>query len=278
MPKTLATFGCSWTAGVGASYNSTVPDEETYKKYAWDSDMNYPNSFRGILCNRFNLGNFNVSKGGASNDYNFETASSIFGNEQKRKEFLDSDPLVLWGITSTARLYRNGESIFLNHNREESIGYFLDDEYAKNPSLDDLKYILGNHEYLYSALHLKMYYNHDTEVLRLANLIQNWNVIFEFYKIPVIWFDTFNTHNYYNNPDNFIKGDLLSRMLEYKKIKYRKNKKWYHLSDWTNDDPRITAGVKNKLLNPYSYHPSAKGHSVIADILSPSIREKIDTF
>jgi hypothetical protein len=61
-------------------------------------------------------------------------------------------------------------------------------------------------------------------------------------------------------------------MLSYKNLKYNSNKKWYHLSDWTNDDDRITVGVKNQLLNPFSYHPSQDGHKILAEILTPSIQ------
>jgi hypothetical protein len=273
--QTLATFGCSWTYGVGAHYHPGLSESE-YKKDAWEESIIYPYSFRGMLSKKFELKNFNVARGGASNDYNFETASSIFGDKHQKEKFLNSNPIILWGITSTARIYRGDKSIFLRHNRESSIMLFLKENYITNPSLDDLKFILNDQEFLYQALYLKLFYDHNKEVTRIANQIQNWNDIFEHYNIPVIWFDTFNTHTYYNLPRNLINnGDLLTRMLQAQNIKFNLNKKWYHLSDWINDDDRITKGVKNNLLNQYSFHPTQLGHQIIANILSPYIEEKL---
>jgi hypothetical protein len=273
--RTLATFGCSWTFGVGAGY-SPGQSEDEYTQNAREESIVYPLSFRGILSKKFGLTNFNIATGGASNDYNFETASAIFGDKNQKEKFLDSNPIVLWGITSTARIYRGGKSLFLRHNRETSIMLFLEENYANNPSLEDLKFILNEQPFLYQALYLKLYYNHDKEVIRLSNLIQNWNDIFDHYNIPVIWFDTFNTHSYYNSPRNLIaNNNLLTQMLQNCNIKFKLDKKWYHLSDWVNDDDRITKGVKHSLLNPFTYHPTQLGHQIIADILSPYIEEKL---
>jgi hypothetical protein len=273
--QTLVSLGCSWTAGVGAHY---LPNdaESDYKKNAWDQMVTDQYSFKNILAQKFNLSNFNISKGGASNDYNFEELGMIFGDPKKKQQFLDSEPIVLWGITSTARIYRNKKSIFLRYNRETSILLFLEKPYIDAPSTEDLKFILQDQETLYSSLYLKLFYNHDDEVTRLANLIEIWNDVFAYHNIPVIWFDTFNTHDYYNSPRNFFQGgDILSQMLTYKKINYKSDKKWYHLSDWTDDDNRITVGVCNQLLNPFSFHPGQEGHKVIAEILSPSIQQYI---
>jgi hypothetical protein len=273
--RTLATFGCSWTRGVGAQYY-TGQNENDYKNSAWVESEIYPHSYRGILSKKFGLTNFNVADGGASNDYNFEMASAIFGDDNQKEKFLKSSPIVLWGITSTARIYRGGQNIFLAPNRETSIMLFLEENYITDPSLEDLKFILNDQPFLYQALYLKLYYDHNKEVIRLANMMQNWNDIFEYYNIPVIWFDTFNTHNYYNSTRNLIKnGDLLTQMLQSHNIKFNLNKKWYHLSDWTNDDDRITKGVKHNLLNPYTYHPTQLGHQTLADIISPYIEEKL---
>ena len=271
--QTLCSFGCSWTAGVGAHYIPGM-DESKFKNEAWEQDIIYPCSFRGILSKKFSLNNFNISIGGASNDYNFEQAQEIFGDPKRKQDFLSKNPIVLWGITSTARIYRKEKNIFLRPNRFTSILYFLEDHYAKNPSVEDLKLILQDQELLYISLYLKLYYDHDQEVRRLANLIETWNEIFAYHNVPVIWFDTFNTHKYYNNPRNFLPGgDLLSQMLKKEKIKYKTSKKWYHLSDWVDDDDRISKGVKNNLLNPFTFHPGQHGHQIIADILTPAIEQ-----
>jgi hypothetical protein len=271
--QTLATFGCSWTFGNGAGYSPGQSKSE-YEKNAVDPSIVYPFSFRGILSKKFGLTNFNVALGGASNDYNFETVSAMFGDKSQKEKFLDSNPIVLWGITSTARIYRGGKSMFLSSNREISVMRFLEESY--HPSLEDLEFILHSKPSLYQALYLKLYYDHDKEVTRLANLIQNWNDIFDHYKIPVVWFDTFNTHDYYNSPRNLLSNtNLLTQMLQHHNIKFESDKKWYHLSDWFDDDNRITQGVTHNLLNPFSHHPTQLGHQTIADILSPHIEEKL---
>jgi hypothetical protein len=219
--QTLVTLGCSWTAGVGAQY---LPGDTElhYKEKYGDQKVTNLYSFRNILAQKFNLLNFNISVGGASNDYNFEKLGMIFGDAKKKQQFLDSSPIVLWGITSTARIYRNEKTVWLRYNRETSIMLFLEEPYINGPSNEDLKFILNDQEVLYSSLYLKNYYDHNKEVTRLANLIEVWNDVFAHHNIPVIWFDTFNTHNYYNSPRNFLQGgDLLSQMLAYKKIKYK---------------------------------------------------------
>ena len=271
MIQTLTTFGCSWTAGVGAHY---VPNEREieYKQQAW-TEAAYSYSFRNILARKFNLTNCNFSQPGASNDYNFEQASIIFGNAEKKKKFLDSNPIVLWGITSTARIYRGEKNLHLRPNRDISIMLFLEEPYINGPSNEDLKFILQDQKTLYSTLYLKLFYDHEKEVQRIGNQIEVWNDVFEYHGVPVIWFDTFNHHSYPNQIRNFFQGgDLLSQMLIYKNLKYNSNKKWYHLSDWTNDDDRIDVGVKNQLLNPFTYHPGQDGHKILAEILTPSIQ------
>jgi hypothetical protein len=273
--QTLATFGCSWMAGVGSQYIPGVSETE-YRDKAWSKEIE-EYCFRNILARRFNLANWNFSQGGASNDYNFEQASIIFGDAEKKKKFLDSNPIVLWGITSTARLFRGKENIQLKPNRDISMLLFLEEPYINAPSNEDLKFILQDQQTLYSTLYLKLFYDHESEVRRIGNQIEVWNDIFEYHGVPVIWFDTFNHHAYPNQIRNFFQGgDLLTQMLAYKNLKYVSDKKWYHLSDWTNDDDRIDVGVKNHLLNPFTYHPGQDGHKILAEILAPSIHQLIN--
>ena len=179
----------------------------------------------------------------------------------------------MWGITSTARIHRNniiGKANLFLTNEDPHFDMFWDEDYQ--PNQKDLAIIKNNPEAVYRAIHLKYFYNHEKEVDQLANKIELWNTIFESYDIPVIWFDTFNTHSYYNNPKNFFQGgDLLTQMLDREKIKYPKKKRFYHLSAWTNDDPRLNWGVHHGLLNPYSHHPSSVAHKILAKMLKPSI-------
>jgi hypothetical protein len=271
--QTLVTFGCSWTQGIGACYTPDITTLEQYNLVKGSKSFRY--AFRNLLAEKFNLKNHNIALHGASNDYNFDQASKIFGNAEKKKNFLNSNPVVLWGITSTARLYRNEKTIHLKPDRPASILLYLEEPYINAPSNEDLKHILQNQETLYSTLYLKLYYDHQKEVDRLANQIEVWNDVFEYHKVPIIWFDSFNTHAYNNSPRNFIKGDLLSQMLQHQNLTFRTEKKWYHLSEFLNDDDRITVGVKNQLINPFSFHPSQKGHQIISQILAPFVQQHV---
>jgi hypothetical protein len=274
--RTLVTFGCSWTQGVGAQWTPDMTDENKFLKSRMSPLLNDPYAFRTLLTNKFNLKNKNIAVHGASNDYNFEQANMIFGDPKKKKEFLDSKPIVLWGITSTARIYRNQKTLHLTPDRPASILLFLQEPYVNAPSNEDLKYILHNQETLYATLYLKLFYDHQKEVERLSNLMHVWNDVFAYHNVPVVWFDSFNTHAYPNLPENLIVGDLLSLMLTHQQLTHRSNKKWYHLSEYFNDDDRITVGVKNHLLNPFSFHPSQMGHEIICKILTPFIQSHLE--
>ena len=311
--KTLVTLGCSWTFGVGVGYDETTmgiwrrkfPDNFTEQEYNFLKGANYPtyqdfvknrknkeffkdsvwkelltaskfddritnfnniardktmadkHSFRGIISKSLDLKNDNFSSGGSSNDHQFNIMSKIFGDAKKREHFLDKKPIVLWGITSTARIFRNNRSIMLS-----IIG-------------DDNVVGANNEEKLYTSLYTKLYYDHEQEVSNLSNQLELWNIIFDHYNVPVIWFDTFNNHKYPHPPRNFLQGgDLLTQMLNVNKSKIAKMiGKYYHYSNWSSDDPRIDEGIKLKLLNPISMHPTKQGHKVISEILLPHIKE-----
>ena len=307
----LVTLGCSWTAGVGVGYDETamwdpehgrdtekIPfnfteqvydtikgrdypdyndfvknrnnkpffkkfvwkelldyskyahDRRIYERIAWDGNINDQYSFRGILSKYLRVENVNFSQGGSSNDQQFHHMYKIFGNPEKREQFVKRNPIVLWGITSTARIFRNNQSIFLR-------------EVTDKTSDKDL----------YASLYVKLFYHHDECVATLGNQIEFWNIIFEHYNIPVIWFDTFNTHKYPCAPRNFVQGgDLLTQMINRNKSKVSKIfSTVYHNSDWQIDDSRVTEGVRLKLLNPISHHPTKTGHKLIAEILRPYV-------
>ena len=235
-------------------------DDDRKKKYAdiaWDETIVKKHSFRGIISKSLDLKNDNFSKGGSSNDMQFNIMSNIFGDTKKREHFLDKKPIVLWGITSTARIFRNNKSLKLS---------------VTDKNLDTNS---DNEEKLYKTLYTKLYYDHDQEVANLSNQIELWNIIFEHYDVPVIWFDTFNNHKYPHPPRNFLQGgDLLTQMLNVNKSKIAKMiGKYYHYSSWRSDDPRIDEGIKLKLLNPISVHPTKAGHNLISQILLPHIKE-----
>lgn len=278
MNHTLYTFGCSWTAGVGVGYDPSM-SVETYQEQARIESIMDKFSFRGLLKDQFGIENINFSAPGGSNDSSFRQLSKMLGDKTARKNFLDTNPVILFGITSTARIERASASgynnMFLGGARSPSVLYFLDDNYI--PVLEDFQSLLSDQGSLYTALHLKLFYNHEKEIVRLYNSMCIWNEIFEKFNIPILWYDTFNHHEYPGEIDNFFAGkDLLSEMLNFKKIEFNQRKKWYHFSDWSNDDPRITAGMKNDLLNPFTKHPTMVGHDIISQILYPSVKKLIE--
>ena len=309
--KTLVTLGCSWTYGIGLGYDETTvdiqrktfPNNFTEQEYNFIKGADYPtyqdfvknrenkiffkdfiwqelltaskfddrlinftskttadeHSFRVLISKSLDLNNDNFSAGGSSNDMQFNIMSNIFGDTKKREHFLDKKPIVLWGITSTARIFRNNKSIMLS---------------AEHGNIGSTQ------EKLYKALYTELYYDHEQEVANLSNQIELWNIIFDHYNVPVIWFDTFNTHKYPCPPRNFLQGgDLLTQMLNVNKSKIAKMiGKYYHYSAWVSDDPRIDEGIKLKLLNPISMHPTKTGHNLISQILLPHIKELNKTY
>ena len=249
----LVTFGCSWTYGVGASWDpSHTQIEKEFRQYCMDECINYPYSFRAILSKKFNLNNINFSAGMSSNQRNFRLAREFL------KKFNKND-VVMWGITSTAR-----NEYFDPKTQTYKKIKFGDNRNYKGRPLDHRKE---------QDFFLKQY-DHNNEIKILAEQMLLWNDLFNYYNIKNIWYDTFNTHNYPNKIENMIEGDLLSLMLKYQNIIIPKQR-FYHMSSWINDDPRITAGVKAGLLNPISFHPTKKGHEILAEILTPYIEEKL---
>lgn len=47
----------------------------------------------------------------------------------------------------------------------------------------------------------------------------------------------------------------------------------YHYSEWSIDSNRVQFLTDEKLLNPWTYHPTQSGHCAIADILDPAIQK-----
>lgn len=269
----LLTLGCSWTRGIGSGYYPGLTKFEfTNTDIARRDSINDRYSFRGLISQKYNLENQNFSVGGSSNEEQFFRLSEIFGNDSKRKNILEKKPIVLWGITSTARIFRNNQSYILN-SITPGVMRMLDET---RPNDEELKSLLQDQMLLYEALYYKLFYKHSKSIDNLEIQINFWNTIFENYNIPVLWFDTFNTHEYKTKLKNFLpNGDLLTQMLELKNVRYKKTST-YHFSRWKVDDPRIIAGVKSGLLNPFSYHPTKLGHEIIAEILDPYIKELIN--
>jgi hypothetical protein len=300
--KTLITFGCSWTFGVGVGYQEPM-SALGLKEIAHKPDVCNKKSFRGLLSERYQFDNLNFSEGGSSNQKQFRRAKHFFNSKQfDQLKNTQNEIVVLWGITSTAR----NEVFSILDNK--LLDVFLKDD-----------------EGLIQKFLLKYTYDHDHEVFSLAEEMLHWNRFFESHNIKNYWFDTFNHHDYsvndpsvgnFKKPYNTVAGpdwpdwqsfldkrfnfdseigqeildtsrfyfsqfirtapvenfvinhpthrDLMSQLaINYGLVEPDSD---YHLSDWTIDSKRVEFLVSQKLLNPHSHHPTELGHQQIANM------------
>ena len=259
MRKILLTFGCSWTKGIGAGYEEGMPNSE-FRKIVYDQTYGDAYSFRTILSKKYGFENINYSQGGSSNQLQFIKLKQFFTSDEF-KNFLreKAEIIVLHGLTSTARA-------FLYDNRSQGTRTFMfNNEEAQNDSA--LKNYIMN------------FYDHNFEIERLTEEIQFTNNWYEAMGIKNLWFDTFNSHTYTGEIENFIgkeyevnRRDMLTRMSILNGISDIDNN--YHVSTWKVDTNRVKILVDTKHLNPFSIHPTKLGHQLIADIISKDL-EKI---
>jgi hypothetical protein len=84
--------------------------------------------------------------------------------------------------------------------------------------------------------------------------------------------DSFSIHS--TNIENFLfyenkPRDLLYLMLKNYDINVMDFK--YHISNWEDDNAKISQATKQKLLNPISFHPTKLGHRELSKILEPEV-------
>ena len=153
--------------------------------------------------------------------------------------------------------------------------------YARN-KLDFLKF-----ENLFPFVFGKFSWDVDASTYEIILEIKMLSNFFENNDINFLWFDTFNHHDYKKSFTKFVDPDSeyfeLKNFLEYKSksrdllsLILKNNNSFvkdlrYHLSSWTEDNKKISVGVKKKLLNPFTFHPTKYGHDEIAKILQPEI-------
>lgn len=253
--KILVTFGCSWTHGVGAHYVDGMRGPE-YRIDAWNPSINDEHSFRGILSKKYNIENINFSMPASSNQRQFFRLKKFF-NSDSYKDLVkeNAEIVVLHGITSTARNYV----------------YNVKEKVAQNVMFNDTNLDSAIKSYVLN------YYNHEHEIQLLTEEIQFINQFYKGNGIKNLWFDTFNTHKYSFELDNFLghddfeTRDLLSQMALQTGIQDIDKK--YHTSTWNIDSNRVEFLVNSKHLNPISQHPTKLGHQLIADIISKELEE-----
>lgn len=174
--KLIVTFGCSWTYGVGCKYNEGMSFKD-FTAISQDNESADKYSFRKILSNRFDCDNINFSSGGSSNQKQFRLAKNFFiSNQFKTAQSKYSKIIVLWGITST---YRN-ELFCLETNHYRNFLY--------TEPLDK--------NWPHTETFVKYSYDHSIAVDELQIEMIYWNMFFKSMDINIIWFDTFNHHDY----------------------------------------------------------------------------------
>lgn len=255
MDGLLVTLGCSWVYGVGAHYKEGMTREE-YELHGRDEEQVKPYAFRTLLAERNNLEPVNFSLGGSSNQRNFRLATEFFSS-QEFEEYQNkySTIIVLWGITSTAR----------NEVYDASIKEWRKLLYNKNtPKTEE-----HHDRNLLRDILVAKFYDHDEEVRILSNHMRHWNQCFNCMGVKNLWFDTLNHHKYnyeFNNICLDHPRDLLSQITSHKE-----NDR-FHGSVHTIDCDRVKKGIKQKILNPYTKHPTKKGHEKIFDLLDPYVK------
>jgi hypothetical protein len=261
----LITFGCSWTYGIGAGYDESMSEDFYTENVRWSHELCYEHSWRKIVLEHFDIKGLNFSVGGSSNSRQFKIAKNFFINDEwKNIKNSYENIVVLWGITTTERIYMwcNDENkscdIYLNQDRHKG---------SINEVLNRMKNLFDSDK-LAIAIN-KCSYNYENEVNELTNEILFWNNFFDLNNIPIIWFDTFNSHDYTSKIENLInyqerKRDILYYLCE---LHAKNNPKIleedklscssFHGADY------FFYAVRNKLLNPYSFHPTKEQYKNI---------------
>lgn len=256
----LITFGCSWTYGIGAGYLPGMDVDYYENEVRYNKELCYEFSWRKIVKEHFNCDHINFSRGGSSNERQFRYAREFFcSNTWKKLSSSGKNIIVLWGITVTDRKY-------MWVNDENCIAeLFLSDEniLSKRSDRDKLSLVVA-----------KLSYNVDHEIRELERNIKFWDNFFSMHpNVKNFWFDTFVTHEYKHMSPNMIydKSTEFSTVSEPRRdlmhvICSNFNKKYNRRLNY------FVYAVDNKLLNPYSFHPTRQSYKVIADFMIDKLK------
>lgn len=263
--KLLITFGCSWTYGVGAVWNTNI-SKVTYKNFAWNPELCYKYSFRNLLCQEFQLENKNFSEGGSSNQRQFRYAKEYFGSDDFKRDLDTYDQLIVFhGITDTGR----NEFYSIDFNRLINLQYAMKTD--KKDMFTDFKDEC-------TKFMVKNSYDHNNELRQLVTEFKFWNNFYIAHNIKNIWVDTFNHHEYNFIVNNMLGNELPQRdLMSQLAVKNGINSidKTYHNSVWKIDSDRVNFLVKKEILNPISMHPTQEGHRQIFEILKEYFTKNI---
>lgn len=237
MEKTrLMTLGDSWVWGIGCGYDEGQSSKEYQKIYQNRTDAD-TYSFRGLISEKYNLTNKNLSKGGSSNPSQFRKAIDFL----ETQDTVD-DMIILWGITS---LYRFE---FFDISKDDFVRVVLSDTH------DSMAKIM-----------LKKYFKEEVEVAHLYRQIVMFNAYCKQRSIKNYWFNTFQEQNWPGKIDNllFDGWSLLSKLVD----DYQQNNE-PHMSTWTDTDDKIKLAKEKNLVNPWSGHPTKQAHVNIMNMFT----------
>jgi hypothetical protein len=265
MDNLLITFGCSWVAGTGLHYKEDMSEEE-YKNVVATTNPSIDSikyaqcSFRGILSTKFGYTNKNFAERGSSNQRQFRFAKQYFSCPNFKKHRQDYHRIVvLWGITSTARVE------LYDHVYDGMVSRLFGRDQGRLTE--------------YSKYYAKHFYDHDNEINNLSIEMSHWDLYFESIGIENFWFDTLNHHDYVFSKYGYLSKrlliddsprDILSQLCVLNNIEKHDSK--YHFSIFKKDTDRLDKLVEIGVLNPFSHHPTKKGHQQIAEILERNIQ------
>lgn len=303
--KLLITFGCSWTYGVGAGYQPGMSmtnfrdiewDNSIANKLSFrgiiSKKLNYTNK------------NFSAG-GDGGNQQQFRLAKEYFSSKEfdRDREYYD-EIVLLWGITSIYRdeLYSNltDENInFIHHDnnrrRNKSLDLYLkyffnDDNEIRKIALDVLfwdKFFSKNNvtNYWFDT------FNHlDYPIPRLANLKKTYNkcsgtdwpqwddlITQNIHHVdPEILNEIYDTERWewsriltdFPGFNNFI--DFTNKNRDIASYLARHNglenlSKQIHTSVREADTDCIKFLADVGIVNPFSFHPTQRGHQQLAD-------------
>jgi hypothetical protein len=287
--------------GVGAGYKDGMTESQ-YKKIAWSPNFAHV-TFSALIASKFGMVNKNLAAGGCSNQMQFRIARNFFvSNEFAKLQAEFSNIIVMWGITTTARI----------------------EVYNLQTSLYDTAYLHDKDGI--AKIYTKFHYDRDVAIDELATEMLHWNEYFQAKNIKNMWFDTFDHHEYQQHSlwssrqkylqlagtdwpsyEDFVSGvvvedaadlfiqsdttkiydgrptinnllfknenprDLLSKLAILNGMETFDTTP--HKSSWISDTNRVDFLVGRKILNPYSHHPTEYGHQLIAGIIEPEFNK-----
>tara|TARA_B100001113_G_scaffold284409_1_gene239614 strand:- start:3673 stop:4452 length:780 start_codon:yes stop_codon:yes gene_type:complete len=252
----LVTFGCSWVAGVGASYDIDNPDDlETYKTYCLDNEKTEKYAWRTLLSEKYKLKNINKSKGGSANQSQFRRATRLFSN----RDFNPDDTIILWGITSYYRdeLWFNGLKMYSSF----SFGDSARDNSKKYGDFSPKKYFFDH-------------FDEEESIKSLKSNIRHWQDYFTAKGFRHYWFDILNETNTIENHHLDFgqpgKKDLMSQLATVTGLETLNDS--YHWSSWLIDCDRIKHLERVGMVNRHSFHPTRQGNQTICSLFDHHLK------